>query len=342
MWLPGVLGGAAALLHPWQAELMIVILLGAEAVMWRTTRRRPRTVKLLLGTLVLTGLPLLYYLILGKADPSWQLARDASKHGFSIWAIGLGVTPLLVPAAFAYRGRTRSFKEALTRTWPLAALLVWAVSASQVSATPLHAFDGIAIPLAILAIQGVQRLGFERVPRPRLAGATAIALLTIPATVFLMHEAATLVTPTPGNPNFINKHERSALRYLAQNRKKGAVVTRFYLGTLVPAETGRSTYVGDCLWSEPECLSRAYQVQLLFNRQMSATEAQRFVRSTGATFLLADCSAPAVLPRLLSPLTVSRTQFGCASVYELDAPGPPMYPLPDGRGYAPVRASGSQ
>jgi hypothetical protein len=340
LWVAGVLGGLAALIHPWQAELLILIVAGAELVMWRVSGRRPH-LKLPLVTAVLTGVPLLYYLLLGKVDPSWSLARDASKHGFSILSIGLALLPLLIPAAFAYRARTPTFLAAVTRVWPVAALVIWAMSASQVSATPLHAFDGIAIPLSVLAIQGVRRLGFERLPQARLVGALAVAVLTIPATVYLMHVGASLAAPTPGNPNFINANERNALRYLARDPQKGAVVTRFFLGTLVPGETGRSTYVGDCLWSEPECLSRAYQVQKLFNREMSDTEAQQFVRSTGARFFLADCSAPPTLSRQLAPLTVSVKRFGCAAVYELDAPGPPMYPLHDGRGYAPVRASGS-
>ncbi len=343
IWLAGLLGALSGLMHPWQGEMMIVIVVCAELLMWRSTGRRPRISALVVLTIALTLAPLLYYQVLGHVDPSWSLGRDASKHGFSLWTILLALVPLLVPAAFGYRGRTETFRQAVTRAWPLAALVVWALSASSVSATPLHAFDGIAIPLSILAIQGVRRMPVRvRLPRPRLAGAVTVAALTVPATVFLMHQAVVLAAPTPGNPNFINKDERSALRYLAREPQKGAVVTRFYLGSVVPEATGRSTYVGDCLWSEPECLSRAYQVQTMFNREMSPTEAQRFMRSTGAKFFLADCSTPALVRQELAPVTVSVTRFGCAAVYELDAPGPPMYPLTDGRGYAPVRASGSQ
>jgi hypothetical protein len=342
VWLPGVLGLFAGLLHPWQGELMLVILVCAELLMWRATRRRPRISALACLTVALTLAPLLYYQVLGHVDPSWSLGQDASKHGFSLWAIVIGLVPLLVPAAFAYRGRTETFLQAITRAWPLSALVVWAVSASSVSATPLHAFDGIAIPLSVLAIQGVRRMPLAvKVPRPRLVGALAVGALTIPATAFLMQQAAVLASPTAGNPNYITSGERAALQYLAHDPQKGAVASRFYLGTVIPEATGRSSYVGDCLWSEPECLSRAYQVQAMFNDQMSAGQAQRFVRSTGATFFLADCTAPADLPRLLAPITVSLKRFGCASVYQLDAPGPPMYPLPGGHGYAPVRASRS-
>ena len=341
LWLAGILGGTTALLHPWQAELMVVILVAAELVMWRVSGRRARAFKLPLVTLVLTGLPLLYYFILGKTDPSWMHARDASKHAFSILSIGIGVVPLLIPAALGYRGRTPTFLAAVTRSWPLAAVFIWALSASQVSATPLHAFDGIAIPLSVLAIQGVRGLGFARLPRPRAIGALLVAVLTIPGTALLMHAVVGLAAPTQGNANFITADERSALGYLAHDPQKGAVLTRFYLGVAVPGATGRGTYVGDCLWSEPECLSRAYNVQQLWSGAFSKARALRFVHSTGARFLLQDCNAPPTLARTLAPLTVSKRRFGCAAVYQLDAPGPPMYPLPDGRGYAPVRAAGS-
>ncbi len=42
----------------------------------------------------------------------------------------------------------------MTRVWPAAALAIYILSASGLSATPLHAFDGITIPLAVLAVRG--------------------------------------------------------------------------------------------------------------------------------------------------------------------------------------------
>jgi hypothetical protein len=318
VWLPALLGATAGLLHPWQAELLIVIVLGAELAMWRATGRRPRVGRLPLTTLVVTAIPLLYYAILGQADPYWSLARQNMKHSFSIGTIALALAPLLVPALFAYRGRTRSFMSAIMRTWPVAAVAIWGLSATHVGATPLHAFDGIAIPLSVLAVEGAQRLGFGRLPRPRLIGALAIALVTIPATAWLMHFAATLVAPTPGNPNFVLADEQRALRYLASDPRPGAVLTRFYLGTVVPAETGRRTYVGNCLWSQPGCISRAYLVQQLFIGGIDPAASRSLVRSTGARYVLADCSASPALNVALTPMTASVTRFGCASVYELD------------------------
>jgi hypothetical protein len=316
LWVPGALGALASLLHPWQGELLVLIILGSELVMWRNTRRLPRPA-LPIITLGATGLALLYYMALGKTDPSWELARDASKHAFSLWTILLALVPLIIPAGFAYRGRSGSFLTAATRTWPLAAVAVWVLSASQVSATPLHAFDGITIPLAVLAVKGTQRLRLYRLPRARLVAALAVAVATIPATAFLMNYVKGLAAPVAGNANFITTDEHHALQYLARLPQPGGVLTRFYLGAAVPAETGRRTYVGDCLWSEPGCGARASSAQALFDGTLSAAQAQAFVAGSRARFVLADCSAPKDLSRELSPLLRSVTRFGCATVYEL-------------------------
>ena len=342
IWLPGVLGAAAGLLHPWQGEFLIVLVIGAELVMWRVTGQRLRRVRPALVTLILTGIPLLYYLILGRTDLSWTLAREASKHAFSLGAIALAVLPLAVPALLGYRGRSASFITVLSRTWPVAALAVWVLSATELSATPLHAFDGITIPLAVLAVQGVQRLSPAPLARPRLAAGLALGLFTLPANVYLLASSVGLAKPQAGNANFISADEHSALRYLERNPQRGGVLTRFYLGTIVPAQTGRASFVGDCLWSEPNCNGRAEEAQYLFDGRLSGASARSFVRDSGARFVLADCSTTSGLPSTLAPLTVSITRFGCASVYELDAPGRPTGPLAQSPGNAAVRASWRQ
>jgi hypothetical protein len=338
LWVPGLLGALAALLHPWQGELLIVIVLGTELVLWPRSGWRPRRLALPAITVITTSIPLAYYAILGRADLSWDLARDSSKHAFSIWTIMLAVAPLAVPAALAYRRRRGSFLAVATRTWPFAALAVWVLSATELSATPLHAFEGITVPLAILAVQGAQRLGWNRLPRRRLLGALAVALATVPATVYLLSDAATLVAPSAGNASFIASDEHRALEYLAHDPQAGGVLTRFYLGTVVPAQTGRKTFVGDCLWSAPGCSLRAQAAQGLLDGTLPADIARTLVRSSGARFVLADCQAAGALTSTLAPITVSVHRFGCASVYEIDAPGRPIGPLAQSGGDAAVRA----
>jgi hypothetical protein len=320
VWAPALLGALASSLHPWQGETLILIVIGAEALMWRNRARIRARLVLPALTAVGTALPLAYYAILGRTDLSWRLARVGSKHAFSLWTIALAVAPLALPAALAYRGRQESFIAVATRAWPIAALGVFVVSGTALSATPLHAFVGITFPLAVLAVAGVQRAGWHRIPRRRLLGSLAIAAVTIPATAYELRSVRLLVAPTPGNPNFITHDERHALDYLVRDRESGGVLTRFYLGTVVPAETGRRTFVGHCLWSRPDCTARAKTAQKLLQGSLAPRVARSFVLGTGARFVLSDCSVSADLHQVLAPITRSVRRFGCATVYVIAQP----------------------
>ena len=59
------------------------------------------------------------------------------------------------------------------------------LSATALSATPLHAFNGITFPLAVLAVLGVARMR-RRIPAARLVTALALAAATIPANAYLL------------------------------------------------------------------------------------------------------------------------------------------------------------
>jgi hypothetical protein len=327
-------------MHPWQGELLILIIVGTELTLWRGDRRTRRRIALPLATVIATGIPLVYYVILGRADLSWRLARVASKHSFSLATILIAVLPLLLPALLAARRRPRTFLATVTRVWPLAALLIYLLSASDVSATPLHAFEGITIPLSVLAIEGLGRVGFGRLPARRALVVLALAVATIPTTVYELRGAAQLAAPQPGNPNFVTHDEQRALQYLASDPHPGGVLTRFYLGSVVPAETGRRTFVGDCLWSQPNCTARAQLAQLVFDGSMPADVTRTFVTETGARFVLADCQTQPGLEQALAPLTASVQRFGCAEVYVLRSPGQPIGPLAESAPDAALRASG--
>jgi hypothetical protein len=321
LWLPGLLGCLASLLHPWNGELLIGLVLAAEAVMLAGRRYGRAQLKLTAATIVGTGAPLLYYAILGKTDTSWKLAQIASKHGFSFWSIALAVVPLLLPAIIAYRRPPRTFLDAVIRTWPLAAFGIFLLSGTSLGATPLHAFQGITIPLSVLAVEGLQMIGWRRLWRPVLIGAVAVGAFTIPATISELSFARSVAAPTPDNANFITKDERAALDYLEDSKENGSVLTRSYLGDMVPGKTGRRTYIGDCLWSEPQCLSLSYNAQWLFDGAPSGDPtpqgAQMFVLSSRVRFVLADCETTTDIPKLLGPIIRSTHVFGCAAVYEV-------------------------
>ncbi len=236
---------------------------------------------------------------------------------FSFSAIALAIAPLALAAAFAYRWRPRSFIAAATRTWPIAALGLYELSATTLGVTPLHAFEGISMPLAILAVQAIRHSRWQRLRFRRLIASLAIAAATLPATAYALNFARSDVAPNPGNANFIAGDERRALDYLAADREPGGVLTRFYLGSVVPGATGRRTWIGTCVWSTPHCLRRTALAEQLFGGSLGPRTARTFVLGTGARFVLADCRSRADLARLLAPIIRSVRRYGCARYPEL-------------------------
>jgi hypothetical protein len=158
-----------------------------------------------------------------------------------------------------------------------------------------------------------------------------------------MRSERQLAAPTVDNANFITAGERDALDYLDHDLTPGGVITRSYLGAVVPSRTGRHVLVGDCLWSEPGCLTRTAVALDLFAGQYDDATVRRFVRRSGARFLLADCRVNVDLRAALRPMLVSTRRFGCATVYQVRPTGPPTGPLADsGSIYASVRPARSQ
>jgi hypothetical protein len=340
-WAPGLLGALASSLHPWQGELMILVVAGAELVRapeilrgLRADRVRPwwrlpadRRLALPLLTIALTLAPLVYYLALGHLDINWDMARQNSKHAFSFWAIAIGAAPLAVFAALGYRGRPADFLELSLRMWVPAALVIYVLSATALSATPLHAFNGITIPLALLAVKGVRQSGLGRIPRGRLLAGAAVLLGTVPANLYAMAYAHNYTSPSPNNANYVRADELRAIHYLAKDPRPGGVLSQFYLGDMVPGFTGRQVFVGDCLWTEPRCIPRSEAADRFFQGHMSPAAARRFARQTGARFVLASCNQHVDLRRWLGSMIVATRPFGCATVWELKSPAPPSGPF---------------
>jgi hypothetical protein len=316
-WIAPILGLVASFTHPWQGELMILVVIGAELVTWKRGAGLRRLAQPA-ATVIATALPLLYYEALYRFDPAWHAAQQASRHEYSLSGIIVPLVPLLLAAALAYRRRPRTFIDSATRVWPLAALAIFGLSQTGISGTPLHAFDGITIPLAVLAVEGVQSIGFRRLPGWRLIAVAVVAAATIPGSVSQLKAAKYWASPQGHNANFVYTDERRALDYLASDRRPGGVLARAtYLGLIIPAETGRRTYVGGCLWSEPNCSARIVNTRDLFIGSLKPGDARSYVRSTGARFLLKDCYSPEVVPKLLGSMIVDTKRFGCASVYQV-------------------------
>jgi hypothetical protein len=202
---------------------------------------------------------------------------------------------------------------------------------------------GITVPLAVLAVQAVQNWWLPQLSRisvrgrsPRNLGSRlaatpagrtlgvvvavlAVAALTIPGAASTMADAHTGLEPSTDNQNLLSGSELRALHYLADDPQPGGVLSSPYLGDAVPGETGRRTYTSDdWRWSQPHPFDRAASARELLYGRMTPAEAQRFVISTGARFVLQNCrSRHTDLERTLRPIISSVHRFGCATVYRV-------------------------
>jgi hypothetical protein len=317
--LAPLLGVLASWLHPWQGETLILILLGSELVL---LARRERVAWAALAlTVALTALPLGYFALLVHFDAVWRREREAALSTYPVWLVVKAFVLLALPAALAYRVRAASFIALTARVWPFAVAAIFALSEWQGSGST-HALLGATVPLGVLAVEGVRSLPWptlaRRVPRPAASlpalAVLAIAVLTIPGTVNMLKYAARAVHPRQGNANFIAPGESAALSYLARDPRPGGVLTRFYLGMVVPAQTGRQTYAGNCYWSEPNCRARSVAAEELLAGELSPAQAIGLVRHTGARYVLGDCRAADIAAEL-APIAAAVHRFGCASVY---------------------------
>jgi len=294
-------GAVIGWLHPWQGLVMLAIMGGLTV--WG--RFAPRYRLLALPALA-TLAPMVYLFVLSRANHDWQIfsAQNRAFHD-PVWVLLATLCPLVVPALFGVRARIADDdQERILLLWPVACVAVYLA----VDQFPFHALQGISIPLAVLAVRGWRRLSL-----PGLAGAGCIALLTIPGIVFQLD---TFHSNLPYAPYWLTNGENAALRYLDRAPGNGGVLSRFYLGSTVPAFTGRSTWVGHYVWT-PDFTHRLRTAEQLFDGRIPPFQTQALVRSTGAIYVLTDCESHIDLAPILGELVLSTHRFGCAAVYQV-------------------------
>ena len=326
IWPAAACGVLASWLHPWQGETLILIIGMTECLLWLRSGRRPakRTLALALMTVIATLLPLLYYVALAHLDPQWGLARVGSKHLYSVVPLLEALAPLLLASAPAYRRWPEHFLPVAVRLWLPAAAVVFVVSESGLSATPLHAFAGITIPLSILSVEGVMSVIGRWLSARAAVAWLLVAAVTVPTSIAELKGAPPYISPSLKNANFIAREDRDALRYLAGAREPGGVFTRAYLGLITPPLTGRHTYLGTCQWSEPGCPARTQIVHNVFQTPgVTAAAIRAAVLATHARFVLnSTCTMSGKdLDGALAPISSAVIHFGCATVYRISAPG---------------------
>jgi hypothetical protein len=313
-----VLTAAGALvvcwLQPWQGGTLALIVLAVEGLRWWRAGERPALRVLAVPAAV--ALPAAYYLALSVFDPAWELASDSNAAGSQAtwswpwWAIALSIAPLVVPAALAYRTPARDWQSVAVRVWPFAALVVYL---QPTGTFPYHSFQGLAIPLSILAVQGVLSVW----PRPRpLLVAAALALMIVPGTVHKAEVAVNSVRAA-GDPYFVFADEQRALDALEDDARPGGVLAPAYGGHMLPYKTGREVYVGALSWT-PDWEERVGETRRLFETGLAPERARELVRRSGARFVFVDCR-PGLrdLQAELRPLLEDVRRFGCATVYVL-------------------------
>jgi len=293
--LAASVGLFAGWLQPWQGATFAGILLVGEAVLWWFVRSRPPVFRLAI-VLVATAAPLVYYALLSRLDDAWTLAgtaNAASAFGGRAWlAVVLGVAIFAIPAAFAYRRVPREFGALALRAWPLVALAVYVL---PLGTFPYHALQGLTLPLW-----------------PAVAVA---AVLVVPGTAYRIDTMRKAVS-VGRQPHFLTDGEHDALTALSRDPRPGGVLTPVYMGLLVPAYTGRETWVGAGSWT-PDFTARQQQAERLFAGRLNPTQAAALVRRSGARFLLSDCHGRAHIARTVAGFTDPPHRYGCATVWRV-------------------------
>ena len=254
---------------------------------------------------------------MGRFDPAWALAGRANALVTPAGTYVALLLPLGVPALLAYRLPARTFSQILVRLWPVLALAqIWFTTITDIGTFAVHAVEGLSIPFALLAVIGVRSVPIN-VPRTAklVLGVAVVAMLIVPSGFKELSDARS-VGGFGGRGMFVQTSEWNALEYLKSDTIPGAVLSGAHLGAMVPAVTGRSTWIGLTSWT-PSVESRTVRANVLFSGRLDEAAASHLIRSSHATFVLSDCQHRADLPKLLPAVLDEGRRFGCAVVYRV-------------------------
>jgi len=320
-----LVGGIALLtswLQPWQGATLLALLGVTELIRMKPDSRSFILNLRQLGPVVLLGVvPLVYYFVLSKTDPAWELAGKANDlPRWPAWVLIATIAPLALPAAWSYRRggeRWSDFGSVAVRVWPIAAIAVYY---APLGTFPFHAVQGIQFPLAILAVISLREV-LGRRSLGWLIPLVAVGLLVVPGTAYRVQQMRDAVQAGL-QPFFLTSDERDALRWLERNPASGGVMTENYLGTVIPAYTGRQTWLGAGSWS-PNFNSRQKALDQLFAGQLGAAKARSVVVRPGAGFILEDCRAKPEFFKQVSSFTEVVWRQGCVTVLRVKG-APPL------------------
>jgi hypothetical protein len=174
----------------------------------------------------------------------------------------------------------------------------------------------MSLPLSVLAVQGVAARRWSARWRSPAVVWGAVLLLTLPGVVHKLNNTRREVH-RGGEPYFLEPGEKAGLEYIEHSHVPGGVMAPIYSGLVVPAYTGRHTWVGQVSWTR-DYNPRKRIGNDLFGGRLPRARAVRLIRDSKVRFLFSDCLKRADLAPLLRGYLVSVRRFGCATVYELD------------------------
>jgi hypothetical protein len=141
------------------------------------------------------------------------------------------------------------------------------------------------------------------------------ALLIVPGTAYRMDNMRKAVA-VGRQPHFLTDGEHDALNALSRDPERGGVLAPVYMGLLVPAYTGRETWIGAGSWT-PDFTARQRHAEDLFAGRLSPARARALVRRSHARFLLSDCHGRAEIAPTVAAFTDPPKRYGCATVWRV-------------------------
>lgn len=331
-----VAAGASAIaswLHPWQGGIALFILVGGA--IW--SRSSWRQLRLLAMPALAAALPLLYYAALEHFDPNW--ASGGAQNTIPAYSWLADAACLLPLIAVALLGVRRSLAISTSRRLLLLWLAASLVGYFATSVYSVHMLNGVTLPLAILAVDGVNsargrrirsHLSPSRATSRILAGIAilAVTLSTVPG-LYLFAQSVWSAGSGEASGLAFTSQDARALAYLEHDRTPGGVLASPSIASAVPALTGRHVWAGHFVWT-PDFVTKMEATYLAFTGARGSAWTRELVVASGARFVLIDCFtnrnssvAGGISPeaRMLAALRgdiVGHRDFGCASVLELN------------------------
>ena len=319
LWVCAIGAMVVMWLQPWQgAELLLIV---AMVELWCWLRRGERPWLGFVPVFIFGAAPAVYYALLGRYDAAWKLAAASNAADqnplwdWPLWAVAATLAPLGIPALLALRAKDNDWQGLAARFWPLAIGIVFFL---PVGTFPFHSVQGLSIPLAVLAVQGLTVHRPSWVPAPKAWWVLpALFLMIVPGTVHKTRNSYDSIN-REAFPWSLSEGEARALSFLERDPRPGGVMTDEYSGLLVPPFAGREAYIGPFSWT-PESLKKLVRVTWLFQGVSAAKPSQEYVDETGVRFIFQACKPGKVAPRSLVPQIGPRLEsvhrFGCSVVY---------------------------